>query len=649
MARTVRPDAVADRRVRAIWLAVAVSALALILTADDRYPGAIADGRQMAWTAVAITETGGIGQARGRDFTWPRSGGDAVSRYGMGMSLAQVPAAWLAPKIEARLGPGTSQPLFLLVPLLCVCIAAAAAGWIALSLGLSAAAARAAVLLTALGSPLGAYAALDLSEPLQAAALTSALALSLASADPQVQRRRALIYSAMAGLAAGVAVLTKSGLWAVVPFSLLCVWSPNGPVSRPRRVMATLAGFAGPVAVWVWFDFARFGELFASYAGEGFTHPFVDGFWRLLLGVNRGLVLYFPALVVALAAVAVRWRSAHVRARLAMLSSLGAFVALLCLAAAWWAWHGLWGWGPRLLVPALPALAALAAMLLDRWPRPIRVAFVVVSVLINALGLVQNAGPVTMFTASCEWPAADASFAKSVAAYARRRGPDGTFHVAPDQVLETVPGASPFVVYPWFAASTWTQDSETAARRLQSPPWTRARPDIRCGQDLSRDFVRRLIRRPGWSVWGRGFVTSTSAPGFPGVYDEGLLDQVVRAQQRRRGEQALTLARKLASLAPSGEADAQVLESLRLLGRRSEAAEYLSSVPRERRLEPKINLVLALFERDAGNEQTARSLLASVAPSFGGSPAEEALSAPLAQWPPDLHSMITSATDQAGR
>ena len=88
---------------------------------------------------------GEIGQARGRDFTWPRAEGDAVSRYGMGMSLAQIPAAWMAPRIEARLGPGASQPLFLIVPLLCVCAAAAAAGWIALGLGLSAGGVAAAV------------------------------------------------------------------------------------------------------------------------------------------------------------------------------------------------------------------------------------------------------------------------------------------------------------------------------------------------------------------------------------------------------------------------------------------------------------------------------------------------------------------------
>ena len=78
-----------------------VIALALLLTIDDRYPGAIADGRQTSWTAVALAETGEIGQARGRDFTWRRPEGDAVSRYGMAMSLAQVPAAGPRPRSNA--------------------------------------------------------------------------------------------------------------------------------------------------------------------------------------------------------------------------------------------------------------------------------------------------------------------------------------------------------------------------------------------------------------------------------------------------------------------------------------------------------------------------------------------------------------------
>jgi len=38
--------------------------------------------------------------------------------FGLGMSLAQVPAAWFAPRVEERFGPGSSQPLFIVVPFL---------------------------------------------------------------------------------------------------------------------------------------------------------------------------------------------------------------------------------------------------------------------------------------------------------------------------------------------------------------------------------------------------------------------------------------------------------------------------------------------------------------------------------------------------
>ena len=262
----------ADKRTRALWWAVAITALVLLLTVDDRYPGAIADGRQMAWTAIAITETGEIGQARGRDFTWPRTEGDAVSRYGMGMSLAQIPAAWMAPRIEARLGPGASQPLFLIVPLLCVCAAAAAAGWIALGLGLSAGGVAAAVLLTALGSPLGSYASLDLSEPLQSAALTLAVACALTMSHPNVTKRAALRCAFLAGPAADVAY-SRNPASGSPPRSRCCRCCEGRARGARARILCALGGLAVPLAGWIHFEISRFGRLFASYGGEGFTHP----------------------------------------------------------------------------------------------------------------------------------------------------------------------------------------------------------------------------------------------------------------------------------------------------------------------------------------------------------------------------------------
>ena len=156
---------------RAHALVFAIVVFVLFVTTDDRHAGDITDGRQMIWTAIAIAETGGIGQAPGRDLAVPRPGGDSVSRYGMGMSLAQVPAALLAPAVERRFGPASSQPLFLTAPFLFVLAAAALAGFTVRELGFDRKAQAAAILLSTLAGPLGSYAALDLAEPLLAAAL----------------------------------------------------------------------------------------------------------------------------------------------------------------------------------------------------------------------------------------------------------------------------------------------------------------------------------------------------------------------------------------------------------------------------------------------------------------------------------------------
>ena len=260
----------------------------------------------------------------------------------------------MAPRIEARLGPGASQPLFLIVPLLCVCAAAAAAGWIALGLGLSAGGVAAAVLLTALGSPLGSYASLDLSEPLQAAALALSLACSLTSSHALVTPRSSLRYAFLAGAAAG-RCRSPNQASRLRYRSRCCRCSAQARTGARSRIVSALAGLALPFAGWIYFEFWRFGRLFASYAGEGFTHPWLDGFWRLLAGPNRGLGLYFPALVIAMLALVICYRQPSHRARLVVAASTGIFAALLTIAAGWWAWHGLWGWGPRLLVPAVPS------------------------------------------------------------------------------------------------------------------------------------------------------------------------------------------------------------------------------------------------------------------------------------------------------
>ena len=122
--------------------------------------------------------------------------------------------------IEERRGPGSSQWLFLVAPFVMVLASGLFAARIARDLGGGASTGRAALLLATIASPFGVYAAMELSEPLQALALTAAFAFAL-RARVTPSSRRARSQAILAGVAAGVAVLTKSSLIAVAPLALL--------------------------------------------------------------------------------------------------------------------------------------------------------------------------------------------------------------------------------------------------------------------------------------------------------------------------------------------------------------------------------------------------------------------------------------------
>lgn len=629
------------RSERPLWCALLVVALVLAAMTDDRHVGEVADGRQMIRTAIALAESGTIGQARDRDFTLPREGGDAVSRFGMGMSLLQVPAAFLAPWIEARRGPSSSQFVFLLVPFGAVLLAAWASGRIVRLLGGSPRAAAWAVVLAALGSPLGSYAAMEFSEPVQAAALTGALCAAVAAATA-VPPRLGSRLSVVAGAAAGFAVLVKTSLLAVAPWTLLPLLSLPAGSERARAVARAAAGAAPFLGLWALFDLLRFGQLLGGYPDDRFTHPFFDGLWRLVLGPNRGLVVFFPASVFAAlwAAGAVRRRAG--RPAFASTSALLVTATLLLISAGYWGWHGLEGWGPRFLVPAMPALAALAVLWFDERPAWWGRTLIGVSCALNVLPLVQHPTPVATYVMNCQWPEIPPDRADDYPSYVRDESSCGAPTVVPFAVLEQEAWAAGMIVYPWFLAANLAGE-ETLQSRLASPPWRGVQPGIVPYEDLLEPgALRVLVPRARLGFLGRSLFEAGEGSGYAAVYADGLLDQVVRAQQLGDKEAALSKARKLASLQPGARSDILLLESLRINGRKAEALAYLHAMPAERQHDPGVHVVLALFERDAGNEQGARALLATVVGAFPSLPVERALSQPMSQWPATLHGMTNA-------
>ena len=608
-----RPAPALPRPARGALLAVAA---ALLLTADDRHAGKVSDGRQTIGTAVAIVETGELGIGKGAPRAFEREA-DAVSRYGLGASLAQLPAAALAPAVEGALGPGASQPLFLLAPLAGVLLAAAAAGGIARLAGASTSLQGLAILLASLGGPLGSYATSDFSEALQAAALAGTLLLALGAVredDPRVSRRRAF----GAGLAAGAALLVKSSLAAVAPILLLPLFAASA--LRGRRLAAAAAGAALPVAAWVAFELHRFGRLFSGYEGEGFTHPLPEGLWRLLVGPNRGLVLFFPAALLAAAALsrALR-RPGDAPLCLAAAGSVLAFLVLLATAAAWWAWHGVGGWGPRLLIPAVPLLAPWAALAAEGLGTGGRRAVAVLSVALNLPPLLVHPSLVDTYVANCRRAPLTPELERVVPPLAV--GPDdaGRPSVSPENVLSKEPLASPFLLYPWYAAASAPRSAESRAERLARPPWYERRPELGPRLVPFPPELADVVAPPlGWSFFGRALGRGIADPASFAVYLASLSEQVGRAHEAGRLERALELARKLARLDPGEGSDALLLESLRLLRREETLRAALAALPEERAAAPAVLVVRALAARDAGDLALAARLGEAAAPFFPG-------------------------------
>jgi hypothetical protein len=310
---------------------------------------------------------------------------------------------------------------------------------------------------------------------------------------------------------------------------------------------------------------------------------------------------------------------------------------MLAVAAPYWGWHGMEGWGPRLIVPAVALLAPLAAAwLADRSLRLVW-AIAALCLVINLPPLLQHPTPVATYVMSCRWPEVPPNKeARDFPFYARGVTENGTHTVVPFEVLEREPSASSFLVYPWFFASSRT-DGDELVERLGHPPWSSVRPNIVPERKvLDSPLIRELAPPPRIGFLGRSL---WAGAGSVAAYDDALWEQVARAQQLRDTERALELAVKLLRLVPVGESDALLLESYRLAGMRDQAAAHIRSMPLERRGHPKINVVLALFERDAGNEPGARAFLESVVHGFPGARAEQAVHQSLSDWPADLHGM----------
>ena len=276
------------------------------------------------------------------------------SSYGLGQSLVEVPAVLLA----MHTGFKAEALAMLLNPILFAAIALVIWAW-ARAASATEMQAAATALATSFGTMLLAY------TPTGGSELGTALGVAVAILGVEVTRRQSLIGGAAAGAGVGVAVLFRpdSALLVAVPVAVAVL-------------LRSLPGF--PVFLLVTAPVAMLtlgynGSHGAQYMGnplsQAFTYPLARGVYGLLLSPGRGLLLYVPLALPALAAVPWAWR----RSPLVTGLCLVLIVIRIPFYGTWYIWNEGWAWGPRFLVPAMPCLAPLLLEILRRfswrrWP-----------------------------------------------------------------------------------------------------------------------------------------------------------------------------------------------------------------------------------------------------------------------------------------
>lgn len=633
-------------------MAVLVVALALAGTADERLFGVISDEQQMLYTGVSMAESGEIGIARGQLFMVHRPEGDAVSPYGMGSSLLFALPAALASGWERAFGAGSSQTLFILVPLVLVLAGAALAGLVARELGAGERGAAVAAVAASLASPLWAYVGTAYSEPFQAVVATGAVLLALRTARALREGqdgRRLVAAAAGAGLLAGGAVLGKSVNLVLVPVLLLPVAAAllcESSAQAKRRVAASVAlGAALPAAAWLAFEVVRFGRPFTSYGGQNFTNPFFDGLWRLLVGPNEGLLLFFPVLLLSALGLADLAREPGRRVAAAAVG--GPLVLLLAVTSSWWAWDGVVGWGPRFLVPAIPLLAAAAGAAAERSRGRLLAAKALlgVGVAVNLVGVLVPDTALAAWVSTAPGTDLPAGERDRYPSYFLEKEEDGRVVLPRHFSAARHASFSHLRLGPallWRQLTAGGRDGIEAS--LARAPWLERFPDAvpKLGvAAVERNAAYEVLVSPfRWPRLGRALAGERGVDEtFNRAWAAALADQVLRNLDVGRPEKALSQAERLFGLSPSGYTAALLAESLRACRRLETVRAFLASLPPAFRSSPSLGVVSALVARDSGEEEAARAILSEVARGSRRPGVLAAAGRPTSEWPEGLHQM----------
>lgn len=338
--------------------------------------------------AIVHTHSVKLRHADGQPWAALRDGADygRYAAYGILPSLLALPASTLSAAVFVRGSTANTDLTRLLASLINAPITAATITCLAVLLERTSLPRGARVwtlVAAAVGSCLWPYARTFFSEPLTALLITA----SLTAATSPVRSRRTLL---LAGLCAGLLLPTRVAAGIAIPIlAAAALWQPP---RRWRDVFTWGAALVPGVALWCAYNQIRFGTPFASgYSTESaaFGTSLTVGLPGLLVSPGTGLLWYAPFVVFIPFGIRSWWRSRPT----ILLSALTLLASNLLLYGMWDAWDGGGVWGPRFLVPCIPAAILIAAGVWSTpqpWLQQAARLVIGAGVVINVLGVAVN-------------------------------------------------------------------------------------------------------------------------------------------------------------------------------------------------------------------------------------------------------------------
>ena len=264
------------------------------------------------------------------------------------LSLPLVAAAVLVSRISHAPFHLLSTAFVTILPPIFTAVTVRLVLLIAVQLGSTIKGARRAALCFALGTIALVYTRTFYAEPLLAMLITGAIYLVFSGS------RRNIWFAAVL---AALAVLAKpTGLFVGLALSLYLLLKKT-----PLRfsVLPELGSCLG-MGFYAIYNEARFGSPLTFGQPWAFAISNVPvGFFGQLVSPGLGLLWYSPVVFLGVLGA---WQARDSR-RLEVLLIAGLATVFLLLHSVWGYWHEGWSWGPRFLVPVIPALMALTGVL----------------------------------------------------------------------------------------------------------------------------------------------------------------------------------------------------------------------------------------------------------------------------------------------